>query len=96
MGEVSIPIATFPDSPDSPVAFINNIELFTALAAGEMFLVPGNVVTFIVTIVPAVFMIKFQIATNGETVVVIAKLRDVDTIVDLTVIVLHHTNLYLR
>jgi len=96
MLEVSIPIATLPDSPDSYVAIINNIDLFTTLSAGEMFLVPGNVMgfTFITTIVPAVFMTTFQIGTNGETVFVIAKLKDLDTIVDLTVILLYHLNLY--
>jgi len=94
MAEFSIPIATLPGSPDSPLAFINNVDLVMALAAGEMFLAPGNVrgFTFIATIVPAVFMIKFEIGTNGDTVFVIAKLKDVDTIVDLTVKLLNHTH----
>jgi len=95
MVEVSIPFAPHPDSPDNPVAFINNNDLFAALAVGATYLAPGNIhlVTFNVTIDPAVFMSKFQISTNGDTVDVTAKLEDVDTIVDLTVIFLKHTHI---
>ena len=87
MAEVSIPIANLPGSPDQPVAFINNATIFTPLAAGETYLAPENVVelTFNVTFDPAVLMSKFQINANGETALK-AKLENVDTLVDLTVI----------
>ena len=95
MSEISIPIAPPPGSPDSPVAFVDNTDLSAALAAGETYLAPGNVVelTFNVTIDPAVFMTKVQISTNGDTVDMTAKLEDVDTIVDLTVILLKHPHI---
>ena len=91
--EVGIPIALPPGSSESPVAFINNIDLFAALVAGETYVAPDNVVEIIfnVNIDPAVYMTEFQIRTNGEPVVVTAKLEDVDTTVDLTVILLNHT-----
>jgi len=96
MLEISIPIAPPPGSPDNPVAFINNTDLFAALAAGETYLAPGNVVELIfnVAIDPAVFMTKFQISTNADTVDVTAKLKDLVTSVDLTVILLKHTHIY--
>jgi len=93
MVEVSIPISPPPGTPGSPVAFINNSDLFATLAAGKTYVAPANVVelTFNVTIDPAVFMTEFQISTTGETVAMTAKLEDVDTLVDLTVILLKHT-----
>jgi len=93
MVEVSIPIAPPPGSSDSPVAFINNTGLFAALVAGETYMAPADVVEIIfnVNIDPAVYMTEFQIITNAEPVVVTAKLEDVDTTVDLTVILLKHT-----
>jgi len=87
MSEVIIPIATPPGSSDNPVAFINNSDIFTPLAAGETFLAPDDVLllAFNVTIDPAVTMTSFQIGNNGETVVKV-KLEEGDTIIDLTVI----------
>jgi len=96
MSEVCIPIATPPGSSDNPVAFINSIDLLVALAAGETYVAPANVVelAFNVTIDPAVFMTKFQISTTGHTVDVTAKLEDLVTSVNLTVTLLKHTNIY--
>jgi len=94
--EVSLPIASLPGSPDNPVAFINNADTFTALAAGETFLAPDDILqlAFNVTIDPTVIMTNFQIDTNAETVDVKVKLEEVDTIMDLTVILLNTTNTY--
>jgi len=94
MVEETLPISTLPGSSDSPVAFINNADLFTALVAGETFTAPADavVLTFNVIIDPAVFMTKFQIRTNGEAVVVKVKLEDVDTLVDLTVKLVIYTH----
>jgi len=96
MVEVSIPFAPPPGSPDNPVAFINDIDLFTALEAGQTLLAHYNVMelTFNVTIDPAVLMTKFQISTNGETVDVKVQPEEIDTILNLTVIYLIHTHIF--
>ena len=96
MVEISIPFAPPPGSPDNPVAFINDIYLFTALEAGQTFLAHYNVMelTFNVTIDPAVLMTKFQISTNGETVDVKVQPEEIDTILNLTVISLIHTHIF--
>jgi len=88
MVEVSIPFAPPPGSPDNPVAFINNIELFTALQDEQTFYAPDNALelTFNVNIDPAVFMTKFNFSTNAATVDVNVQLEDVDTFLNLTVI----------
>jgi len=94
MSEVRIPIATPPGSPDNPVAFIDNADIFAALAAGETYLTPGNVMELIfnVDIDPAVFMTMVQISANADTVDMTAKLEDLVTTVDLTVIFLKQTH----
>jgi len=94
MVEVSIPFAPPPGSPDNPVAFINNIELFTALQDGQTFYAPENAeeLIFNVNIDPAVVLTKFNISTNGGTVDVKVQMEEIDTILDLTVIFLKHTH----